>query len=491
MNIYLLIVSLVSQDLSLAGLGAGLSENSNTRSSLLWEVKRVLSELAERERERELPAILLLENVTQLHSKKNMPDFKKWCEFLESIGYTNYWQDLNSKNYGIPQNRNRVFMVSLLNGTYNFPAKKELTMLMKDLLEQSAPEKYFLSGKGVNYVLNEKRKNNNWTNIDADISIPLTAKGQSNWTGSFVSETGYIEKGTGQHQSNTVYSANGVSPTLTATDYKRPVKVDLSENEEYNLKNYLCDKLINDNLVKEYDIVKHSYTNQILSGNKKCVEKNGVAITLTTRGDCVGVVVKDKVGNEFLINDTKQLRETIEQNELKENTCLDLYDRSVRNNVSQTIDTGYHNSQRVVVKDSVYTETEKKLFTEDGNIKRYINSDIVDKFNEGQMATTSFPNGYGHGSRTHNESVALNTIDKPSVKVNLRIRKLLPIECFRLMGVKDKDFYKIAKNQTDSSLYHLAGDSIVCYGLLTSIFGKLLGIDYEKVVDTDNKWWEE
>jgi DNA (cytosine-5)-methyltransferase 1 len=120
----------------------------------------------------------------------------------------------------------------------------------------------------------------------------------------------------------------------------------------------------------------------------------------------------------------------------------------------------------------MYSESEIKLFTEDGNIKRYMDSDIVDQFEEGQMATTTFPNGYGHGPRTHNESIALNTIDKPSVKHNLRIRKLTPKECFRLMGVKDEDYDKVAKNQSDASLYHLAGDSIVV-NVLMAIFKQL------------------
>lgn len=121
----------------------------------------------------------------------------------------------------------------------------------------------------------------------------------------------------------------------------------------------------------------------------------------------------------------------------------------------------------------MYTKSEIKLFTEDGNIKRYMDSDIVDEFKEGQVATTTYPNGYAHGPRTHDNCISLNTIDKPSVKHNLRIRKLTPKECFRLMGVKDEDYEKCAKNQSDSSLYHLAGDSIVV-NVLMAIFKEML-----------------
>ena len=90
-------------------------------------------------------------------------------------------------------------------------------------------------------------------------------------------------------------------------------------------------------------------------------------------------------------------------------------------------------------KQSEYTELEKQLFDGWGNIKRYIGSDKIDLFKEGQMATTTFPNGYGHGPRTHNESIALNTIDRPSVKMDLRIRKLVPLETMKLMGFERKD----------------------------------------------------
>ena len=109
----------------------------------------------------------------------------------------------------------------------------------------------------------------------------------------------------------------------------------------------------------------------------------------------------------------------------------------------------------------MYGEKEIQLFTEDGNIRRYINSDIVDEFKEGQMATTTFPNGYGHGPRTHNESISLNTVDRPSVKQNLRIRKLTPCECWVLMGFSKEDYMKAEEVNSNAQLYKQAGNSIV------------------------------
>ena len=89
-----------------------------------------------------------MENVPQVHGKKNMQDFQKWIDFLESKGYSNYWQDLNAKNYGIAQNRNRTFMVSILgNYKYEFPKPIELQKVMKDYLEDEVDEKYYINNE--------------------------------------------------------------------------------------------------------------------------------------------------------------------------------------------------------------------------------------------------------------------------------------------------------------------------------------------------------
>lgn len=95
------------QDISIAGKQASLKEGSGTRSSLLWECKKII--------ENKKPKYLLMENVKNLISKKHKPYFDKWLEYLESLGYTNYWKVLNAKDFGIPQNRERVFCVSILN----------------------------------------------------------------------------------------------------------------------------------------------------------------------------------------------------------------------------------------------------------------------------------------------------------------------------------------------------------------------------------------
>lgn len=143
---YLLTYSFPCTDLSVAGKQAGMSKGSGTRSGLLWEVERILTEI--RDSNGELPQILFMENVPQVHGKKNIDDFKKWLEFLENLGYTNYWQDLNAKNYGVAQNRNRCFMFSFLgNYTYRFPDPIPLTKKLKDYLEDKVDEKYYINNE--------------------------------------------------------------------------------------------------------------------------------------------------------------------------------------------------------------------------------------------------------------------------------------------------------------------------------------------------------
>lgn len=121
-----------------------MTKGSGTRSGLLWEVERLLNECDE------LPQILLMENVPQVHGKKNEADFTAWQNFLESKGYTNIWQDLNAKDYGVPQNRKRTFMVSFLGDYhYEFPEGVELKVRLKDYLEDEVDEKFYLSDEAV------------------------------------------------------------------------------------------------------------------------------------------------------------------------------------------------------------------------------------------------------------------------------------------------------------------------------------------------------
>lgn len=125
-------------DISIAGQMAGMEKDSGTRSGLLWEVERILKELKEDDT---LPQVLLMENVPAIHSDKNIKSFQKWLEFLESLGYSNFVEDLNASDYGIAQNRDRTFVVSILGEwNYHFPAPIPLTTCMEDYFEDLSDE---------------------------------------------------------------------------------------------------------------------------------------------------------------------------------------------------------------------------------------------------------------------------------------------------------------------------------------------------------------
>lgn len=719
-----------------------MSKDSGTRSGMLWQVGRILDECKELGI---LPNILLMENVPQVHGKKNIDDFNMWIKKLEELGYTNDYKDLNAKNYGVPQNRNRTFMVSRLNTTEHFEFPEQITLVnrLKDLLESSVDEKYYLSDKIVSKLkIKEEVKDRIGIDLNdtrselRDVSSTIKARYDCGYEHFAPGPTGVAEptldklcNDASDNGFNAVYNENGISPTLLARDYKDPVRVASKEIEQvaqmypnsgnpqagriYNSDglspcldtcmggnrevkiteepfiaatrgrdpenpncrdkgqhleqtlepkfdgtsntlttvqkdNYVCEpQLVTHDLITvvkvrkykvdeeklktllrenknkldfnnefiadrlnvpltnvehwfrndkyfsiptpeiwyalkdllkidtnefdesimtfeekecsfdmqnraydsdgisatltcnsgelkvteptctplqkevcdkalEYmqpnDTIDYTYSNSRLDEIKdgyvktKNSEDNGIMNTLTTNAGSFGVCVEERednlkrqLCNKLIEEDKVQEGDIIRhsytnsrfdsfhiENKDSHDCCATLttrpdcigYVENQENKLCPTLDTRC-DCLGVCVKDgSIYTDTEKQLFTEDGNIRRYINSDIIDKFEEGQMATTSFPNGYGNGSRTHNESITLNTLDKPSVKVNLRIRKLTPNECFRLMGVKDADFINCAENQSNASLYHLAGDSIVT-ACLCAIFGALFDIDWK------------
>lgn len=143
------------QDISTAGQQRGIAEGSGTRSSILWECKRAITI--------KQPKVLLMENVKALVGKRFKPYFDKWLEFLSSQGYSNYWQVMNAKNYEIPQNRERVFCVSVLNceKSYVFPAPIPLDKCLGDMLddEDTIPRNFYIDQAKVEQFVkvNEKK----------------------------------------------------------------------------------------------------------------------------------------------------------------------------------------------------------------------------------------------------------------------------------------------------------------------------------------------
>ena len=156
---YIMTYSFPCTDLSVAGKMKGMSkaeweQGNSTRSGLLWEVERILKEL----NADELPQVLLMENVPQVHAEQNKPDFDAWLAFLRSRGYFNFYQDLNAKDYGIPQNRDRCFCVSILSPEfieYDFPEPVKLEKVMRDYLEDQVDEKYYIKSEKADKLIAE------------------------------------------------------------------------------------------------------------------------------------------------------------------------------------------------------------------------------------------------------------------------------------------------------------------------------------------------
>lgn len=316
---YIITYSFPCQDLSLAGKGKGMAKGDNTRSGLLWEVERLLNECDE------LPQILLMENVTQVHGKKNKEHFDEWIRFLESKGYSNYWKDLNAKNFGIPQNRNRCFMVSVLgNYTYEFPEEFPLELRLKDMLEDNSNdrrtrpiycciswqnpenpsdrtagihleqrlepnfsgcsntlttvqkdnyvveptivENCYVSKKGVKYICSPKRGMT--TDVNANVCQPLTANGQANWTGSFISpDIESLEK----------------SSAICGTE---PTKINLKSGKTVYFDG---EKFIEPKIIREEPLEKEGWHNHA----KEVISPQGVCRTLCAQSNNLVTKIKE------------------------------------------------------------------------------------------------------------------------------------------------------------------------------------------------------
>ena len=151
------------QDFSVAGKGAGGDKDSGTRSSLMYETLRIVEKLK--------PKYVIWENVKNLLSKKHRHNFDAYLAAMEELGYTNYYQVLNAKDYGVPQNRERVFTVSIAAGCphgFEFPEKQELTVKLKDILEDEVDEKYHLSDEQVASFKASVEKDNYVLYADSD-----------------------------------------------------------------------------------------------------------------------------------------------------------------------------------------------------------------------------------------------------------------------------------------------------------------------------------
>lgn len=276
------------QDFSIAGKQAGGDEGSGTRSSLLYESLRVI--------EKTKPKYVIWENVKNLLGKKHRHNFDEYLKRMEELGYTNHYQILNAKDYGVPQNRERVFTVSIRNDIYKdfkFPARRPLTNHLKDVLETEVDEKYYLS--------DQQTQGFKFSNPDVAYCLDANYAKGTNVEQYLAKKRRQIVKVgdldiKGNDQIKRVYGTEGVSPTLsTMAGGNRQPKIVASRGRGMNNKQHLeprKDDLTNtitsvqkDNYVVEPKIVEDFYK------NRPAREYDKVAPTL--RSERAGLKVKD------------------------------------------------------------------------------------------------------------------------------------------------------------------------------------------------------
>ena len=388
---YIMTYSFPCTDLSKAGKQQGMSRESGTRSGLLWEVERLLKEAEE------LPQILLMENVPDLLSEKNSADFFAWCRFLEDLGYTNKYAILNAKDFGVPQNRERCFMLSWLGDFhYDFPQAKPLTVRLKDFLEPDVDKKYYLSDETVKslnlgdnicgggiYGIYRKQ----FERADAEASIGIVGILLSNQGKRFEKET-------------------DVASAILARDYKgfgnqttNGVLVMKSGKQEPIAYDEQNRKIRNDGLIGTLttDGSSPKHNNRVI----EAIVYDGFNATVKKNSSCIGTITgncsKDLKRNwQGIIEMRKQ------------------YSRP-------------HGFNKGGVSESDIYPAVRCSSTEDGN------------------------NGIIEG---------------------IRVRKLTPKECYRLMGFDDESFSRAEKKVSNSQLYKQAGNSIVV-DVLMAIFKNL------------------
>jgi DNA (cytosine-5)-methyltransferase 1 len=380
-------------------------------------------------------------------------DFQRWEERLRELGYSNHTEILNSKDFGIPQNRERAFMVSILGSSlYNFPQKQPLKIRLKDMLEKEVDEKYYLSKTFIEAMnkpskgFNRAERFEQSTHKDLDgIAFTITSKAGSRPTDNFIEEDLFkskdkrlpemldkIDYNSTEPQSLDLYNrtVSDISQTLTMPNHNAQAIV-VPETKEYA--NYITWE---DDKGRLNTQDHRAYFEDRLSGTIPAMER-GVPNVLLNGEPKVDVIANINP------NGTSQSGNVYDKEQLSPTLCA----------------SDYKNPPKI---------TEPSLvIPEDTNLGYAL-------AHEGDGVYTNRPEQKrGVVQKQMIQTIKANSNDLGVVTNNLRIRKLTPRECYRLMGFGDQAFELAAPNQSNSSLYHQAGDSIVV-NVLMAIFKGLL-----------------
>lgn len=374
------------------------------------------------------PKYIMIENVKGLIQKKFIDDFYSIINELEEIGYNCYYPTkedkngnktpmcLNAKHFGIPQNRDRIFVICIrkdIDDGFEFPKGQDSGVRLRDVLEDSVEEKYYLS-----QIIQDRFK--------------LNGKSDENRNELNIVGTSAPENGTIGH---ITYGVNGVMSTLTATDYKQQkqiIDVKKLDKSGYTVCEQRCDeglRFFKDNICGTIRTVD--------AGGYKRIIENGA--------------IRGRYNENGKIEQKLELR-----------------------------DDGFTNTLTTVEKDNIVVERRlntnffidnkgrRQYFDEKEN---YIQWDVSGKGYASQQDRAFYENKHLGTIPASNAGNKLNVIE--NMEANFRIRKLTPLECWRLMGFKDENFYNAKEmGLSDSQLYKQAGNSIVV-NVLYAIFYNL------------------
>lgn len=524
------------QDISVAGKGAGIKEG--TRSGLLFEVERLLRVASEKGT---LPKYLLLENVKNLVSKKFKTDFDKWLDFLAELGYTNYWKVLNAKDYGIPQNRERVFCVSIRgeHEPFVFPKPKELTIRLRDMIDEAVDERFYLKESTIRSILRSTFNSRRDSIRPGDgLANTLLAR---DWRGPQCVQVGEVvgEKWDKMHDiSKRVYEPDGIAPTVhcqqggntelkIAEDFvlgglqkhqtprtdgisptlteamgkgggQTPIIIDTAEPKERFYKQAF--ETLKENECEVGDTID--------AFNKK-VNKSGVCPTLTTRPEGFKTAILPVVGamrgrNPEDPSDRTAGVPTEQRLEINEKGLCNALTTVQKDNLVIEEDKQDYVSRRYneFIEEKGYvpemfvaynkTEIKDVAPTLTGQCSSPSGSSAVLKLetpvkvnvatkqgyeeaNPGDYVNITYPGSKTKRGRVGNGVAHTLTCGDGNAVIteNVRIRKLTPRECLRLMGWKDEQIDKIvAAKISGTQQYRQAGNGIVVQ-VLESIFKAL------------------
>lgn len=501
-------------DISNAGKRKGLAEGSGTRSSLIWECRKAI--------ESKRPKYLLMENVKNLVSKSFIPYLKEWLRFLEGQGYSNYTKVLNAKDFGVPQSRERVFMVSILGEvSFHFPKPFTLEKRLKDVLEKDVDESFYLSEKVVNTFLarNEKNKaKGNGFKFEPTTGDVIARTIGTNPNGrdcdNFVYAVGNTNP-SGHGMNGNVFDSNGLCPTLTTNKGEGPrilesVPTGFSSKEK-KYGNKRVQSLVDSGKISGHEV-------QFLDAYNQTVSDICGTIKTTVDSSCLSFI-SEPINQSLIIRQaTKKGYIEIPPGGVFDASYPESLTRRGRvqdnGNVSPTLTAGgeppclYEGmepkcvaytrdckgkviSRRLTdIANTVHGSTgsggSTDCFVAEPQVltpKRTEYGKVLRKDYDAGRIQESRHNMTELEPRTDGICNTITTVQKDNLLmedfVNYRIRKLTPRECFRLMGVSEEDIYKIQSSGiSNTQQYKMAGNSIVV-DVLYHIFRKMF-VDKER-----------